>query len=96
MNRAAEPGSEPLDHALGRSRGSLSIKIHQLADGNGRPLVIALTAGQAGDSPMLKWLLADLAVNRSGRGVPHSTHCPCSRQGLLLARWGHLRQTRSA
>jgi len=95
MNRAAEPGSEPLDHALGRSRGSLSIKIHQLADGNGRPLVIALTAGQAGDSPMLKWLLADLAVNRSGPGRPALDPLP------LLAtrptpRWGHLRQTRSA
>jgi transposase len=72
MNRAAEPGSEPLDHAVGRSRGGLSTKIHQLVDGNGRPLVIALTAGQAGDSPMLKWLLADLAVHRLGPGRPRS------------------------
>jgi transposase len=30
--------------------------------------VIALTAGQAGDSPMLKTLLADLAVARLGPG----------------------------
>jgi len=72
MNRAAEPGSEPLDHALGRSRGGLSTKIHQLVDGNGRPLVIALTAGQAGDSPMLRWLLADLAVRRHGPGRPRT------------------------
>src|SRR6188472_290160 len=63
--RAADPGGEPLDHALGRSRGGVSTKIHQLVDGKGRPLVIALTAGQAGDSPMLKVLLADLAVSRS-------------------------------
>ena len=59
---------EPLDHALGRSRGGLSTKIHQLVDGHGRPLVIALTAGQAGDSPMLKVLLADLAVRTPGPG----------------------------
>ncbi len=72
MNRAAAPDSEPLDHAVGRSRGGLSTKIHQLVDGEGRPLVIALTAGQAGDSPMLKWLLADLAVNRVGPGRPRT------------------------
>jgi putative transposase len=35
--------------------------------------VIALTAGQAGDSPMLKFLLADLAVARIGsRGRPRT------------------------
>ena len=72
MNRAAAPGAEPLDHALGRSRGGLSTKIHQLVDGNGRPLVIALTAGQAGDSPMLRWLLADLTVPRLGPGRPRT------------------------
>lgn len=72
MNRAAAPGSEPIDHALGRSRGGLSTKIHQLVDGQRRPLVIAITAGQAGDSPMLKWLLADLAVSRLGPGRPRS------------------------
>jgi len=72
MNRAADPGSEPLDHALGRSRGGLSTKIHQLVDGHGRPVVISLTAGQAGDSPMLRHLMADLAVHRLGPGRPRS------------------------
>jgi transposase len=57
---------------LGRSRGGLSSKIHQLVDGRGRPLVIAVTAGQAGDSPMLKPLLAHLAVRRPGRVRPRS------------------------
>jgi putative transposase len=69
---AADPGREPPDHALGRSRGGVSTKIHQLVDGRGRPLVIALTAGQAGDSPMLKVLLADLAVARPGGGRPRT------------------------
>lgn len=72
MNSAGDPGSEPPDHALGRSRGGLSTKIHQLVGGRGRPMVIALTAGQAGDSPMLKHLLADLAVARLGPGRPRT------------------------
>ena len=67
-NRASAPDHEPPDHAIGRSRGGLATKIHQLVDGHGRPLVIALTAGQANDSPMLKYLLADFAVARPGRG----------------------------
>jgi len=70
--RAADPGREPPDHALGRSRGGVSTKIHQPVDGKGRPLVIALTAGQAGDSPMLKVLLADLAVARPAGGRPRT------------------------
>jgi transposase len=50
----------------------LSTKIHQLVDGRGRPLVIALTPGQAGDSTMLKPLLAHLAVRRLGPGRPRT------------------------
>jgi putative transposase len=50
----------------------LSTKFHQLVDGRGRPLVVAVTAGQAGHSPMLKPLLAHLAVNRTGRGRPRT------------------------
>ena len=57
--------SEPPDHAIGRSRGGLSTKVHQLVDGRGLPLVIAVTAGQAGDSPMLLPLLAELQVSRA-------------------------------
>lgn len=50
----------------------MSTKIHQLVDGHGRPLVIAITAGQAGDSTMLQPLLAQLAVARIGRGRPRT------------------------
>ena len=39
---------EPGDHAVGRSRGGLSTKIHAAVDGRGRPLAILLTPGQAG------------------------------------------------
>ena len=50
----------------------MSTKIHQLVDGQGRPLVVALTPGQAGDSPMLKPLLSHLVVNRLGPGRPRT------------------------
>ena len=63
---------EPPDHAMGRSRGGMSTQIHQLVDGRGRRLVIAVTPGQAGDSPMLQPLLAHLAVDRSGRRRPRT------------------------
>ena len=63
---------EPPDHALGRSRGGISTKIHQLVDGRGRPLVIDVTAGQSGDSTMLAPLLSRLAVARPGRGRPRT------------------------
>lgn len=57
---------------IGRSRGGLSTKIHQLVDGDGRPLVAALTAGQFGDSPMLTTLLANLSIDRIGPGRPRT------------------------
>ena len=48
MLLAAEKGDEdePEDHALGRSRGGSSCKIHFLCDKNGHPLHAHLTAGQ--------------------------------------------------
>lgn len=54
------PG-EPPDHALGRSRGGLSTKIHALGDLSCTPVIALLTAGQAGDNPMLAPLLDALA-----------------------------------
>ncbi|MBL5972860.1 MAG: IS5 family transposase [Candidatus Leucobacter sulfamidivorax] len=59
--------TEPLDHAVGRSRGGLSTKTHQLVDGRGLPLVTICTAGQDGDSPMLIPLLEQLCVGRRTR-----------------------------
>jgi transposase len=55
---------EPGDHALGRSRGGLSTKIHAAVDGRGRPLVVLLTPGQA-DAPMMLPLLAEFRVPRA-------------------------------
>lgn len=48
---------EPADHALGRSRGGFSTKIHLLCDGEGHPLHFHLTPGQAHESTALEALL---------------------------------------
>ncbi len=53
---------EPDDHAIGRSRGGLTTKIHALADQRCSPVVMTLSAGQAGDNPML-WPLLELLAD---------------------------------
>jgi transposase len=55
---------EPPDHGIGRSRGGLTSKIHHLVDGEGRPLVVLVSAGQSHDSPVFEHLLAHLKVTR--------------------------------
>jgi transposase len=49
--------NEPVDHALGRSRGGLSTKIHALTDRFCCPQTVLLSPGQAGDNPYLQPLL---------------------------------------
>ncbi|MFG1404303.1 IS5 family transposase [Xanthobacter sediminis] len=44
-------------HALGRSRGGFSTKIHLKSDFDGHPLAFHLTGGEVGDSPLFKLLL---------------------------------------
>ncbi|WP_197426461.1 IS5 family transposase [Microbacterium sp. PAMC 28756] len=63
---------EPPDHAIGRSRGGLSTKIHHLCDGNMRPLVMLLGPGQGGDSPMFEHVMNALRVPRLGGGRPRT------------------------
>lgn len=48
---------EPSDHALGRSRGGFSTKIHVVCDGNGLPLQFHLTGGQVHETQALDELL---------------------------------------
>jgi transposase len=48
---------EPADHALGRSRGGLSTKIHILCDADGHPLHFNLSAGQVHDASMFDEVL---------------------------------------
>lgn len=61
---------EPGDHAIGRSRGGLTTKAHLATDGHGRGLAVLLSAGQAGDSPMMAAVLDAIAVPRLAGGPP--------------------------
>ena len=51
----------------------MTTKAHALVDGRGLPLVLAVTPGQAGDSPALAVLLGELRVPRLGPGRPRTT-----------------------
>lgn len=51
-------------HGLGRSRGGYGTKIHLATDGNGFPLNIALSAGQAHESQLALRLLDGIGVLR--------------------------------
>ncbi|MFG3545762.1 IS5 family transposase [Streptomyces clavifer] len=55
---------EPDHHALGRSRGGLTTKIHLAVDGRCRPLAFVLTPGQAGDAPAFPQVMSHLRVPR--------------------------------
>jgi len=60
---------EPADHALGRSKGGRSTKIHTLTDQQACPVTVILTPGQAGDNPQLVPLLD---LHRQQRPGPRS------------------------
>ncbi|MBG6185436.1 putative transposase [Arthrobacter sp. CAN_A214] len=60
--------SEPEDHALGRSRGGSSTKIHHACDGKGRPLAFIIGPGQGSDSRMFPHVLEAINVPRPGTG----------------------------
>ena len=51
----------------------MTSKIHHLVDGRGAPMVVVVSAGQSGDSPMLPVLLDHLSVPRIGPGRPRTT-----------------------
>ena len=63
---------EPADHALGRSRGGYSTKLHLVTDGGGLPLGAALSAGQAHESRYVEAVLDAVRIRRGPRGRPRS------------------------
>jgi len=63
---------EPDGHAVGRSRGGLSSKLHAAVDGNGMPLAMVLTGGQRHDGAILAEVLDDIRVPRIGPGRPRT------------------------
>lgn len=82
---------EPLDHALGRSRGGLTTKIHLVYDANGAPLRFMLSPGQTSDIAQAQPLLKQVRI-------PGKPGWPRKRCRWLLADKGydteHLRQYR--
>ncbi len=75
--RGARPNHTKLaperpDHALGRSRGGLSTKIHLATDTFGRPLSLWLTPGQTSDTTQLARVLDGIRVPRVGAGRPRT------------------------
>lgn len=72
LKRGAARTGEPADHALGRSRGGLSTKVHLAADGRARPLALTVTAGQAGDAPAFATVMSRIRVPRTGPGRPRT------------------------
>lgn len=58
-------GSEPSDHAIGRSRGGLTTKNHLVCDGKGRALAFLLTPGQFADTSWMQATLEEIRVTGS-------------------------------
>lgn len=63
---------EPVDHALGRSRGGWSTKLHLACEQGRRLMALVLTGGQRGDSPQFTEVLERIRVPRTGRGRPRT------------------------
>jgi transposase len=62
--RGPDAGREPTDHALGRSVGGFSTKIHLLSDSNGLPLDARLTPGQRHESTEAEAVLEQVRLPR--------------------------------
>ena len=72
-DQAEPPVGEPADHALGRSRGGLSTKVHLAVEQVRKTLATVLTPGQAADSPQFTAVLGRIRVpRRSGPGRPRT------------------------
>src|SRR4051812_39965689 len=63
---------EPPDHAIGRSRGGVTCKIHLATDGKGRPLGLVLTGGNAADTSFFTTVLDTISVRDGRPGRPRT------------------------
>jgi transposase len=76
-DRQVEPpdgagGVEPADHALGRSRGGWTTKLHLACEQGRKVLSAVVTGGQRGDSAQFTTVLGRIGVPRVGGGRPRS------------------------
>ncbi|MHB9756503.1 IS5 family transposase [Streptomyces sp. BYX5S] len=70
--KGGRAGDEPADHALGRSRGGLTTKLHLACDGRGRPLAFVLTGGNRNDCTQFEQVMARIRVAGPGPGRPRT------------------------
>ncbi len=63
---------EPVDHALGRSKGGFGTKLHVVVDSHGIPLAATVTPGQAHESMSLEMTLEAVRLPKVGRGRPRT------------------------
>ncbi len=75
QHAAGAKGSDPQGEALGYSRGGFSTKVHLRAEGEGKPMVFFLTAGQRHEAAAFEPLMEQGAVKRVGRGRPRQRPC---------------------
>jgi transposase len=69
------PGEhEPADHALGRSRGGWTTKLHVACEDSCLVMSMLLTAGQAGDSPQFAAVLDRIDISRPGSRARRRPH----------------------
>lgn len=62
---------EPPDHAIGRSRGGRTTKIHLACDASGKPMSLWLTGGNTNDTTELEAVLEGTSASH-GRSVDHA------------------------
>ena len=87
LSNYKKAADEPDDHAIGRSRGGLTTKIHALTDPREAPVAVRLTAGQAGDNP--SWCRCSTTTPRpaSNKARPVATSdCSATRRIRIRAR----------
>jgi transposase len=73
--QAESPGGtaiEPDDHALGRSRGGWTTKVHLACEQGQKPLSMVVTAGQRGDAPQFEAVMAGIGIARLTGGRPRT------------------------
>jgi transposase len=65
-------GEEPDDHALGRSRGGWTTKLHLACEQGRKVLAFVVTGGQRGDCPQFTTVLGRIRVPRPATGRPRT------------------------
>lgn len=83
------PDIEPDDHALGKSRGGFSTKLHLVCDGKGLPLAVELSAGQRHESV---FMTAALDAVRIPQPLGPSRKRPDALAGDKGYSYAHLRE----